>query len=1097
MRHIRFLLLAGAALSARPALAADALKFGAPPSWVHQQPIPASKPTEAPVSLLLNDQQTEFEGGKVTTYSEAAIKIENAQGLAAGNVALVWQPSIDTLTVNKLQIRRGDKIIDVLASGQTFTTLRRETNLDAATLDGTLTATLQPEGLQAGDVIDLATTTERSDPVLKGHVETLFGVWDGLPIQSAHAAISWPSDIHLQIRETPNLPAAKRTSANGIEHLELAAENVQPLIPPKGAPDRFQIGRLAEVTDYQSWSDIASLFMPLYRDASAIPSSGQLHDEVDKIRAATTDPKKRAEQALALVQDRVRYVALLMGQGGLIPASAETTWSRRFGDCKAKTALLLGILHSLGIEAEPVLAQIKLGDMLADRLPMVALFNHVLVRAHVGGKDYWLDGTRTGDTDLDSIEVPDFGWGLPLVQHAALVKMVPAPLNTPNLERHVAIDASSGVLAPAPITIDETYRGDSAVEMNRLYSAATAQQRDEAMRNEAKSFFDDFTTASSSVQFDAAKREMHLSVKGTAKLGWKDGWFYVPTSSIGFDADFDRPAGPLHDAPMAVSHPSYTKDESTIRLPAGFAARQKLDAPVHEILAGVEYARSETVNGDVLTVDTSERSLVPEVPYKDALAAAPRLKSLNNDDIYLGLPDNYRATVADLNALQQAKPTSADEYFRRADAYLSHARVDDALSDLNAGLELEPNNVSALGKRILIYTQKRDFAAAEKDIAAVQSVDPTNPAIPGAQAMVAESKGDFQDCVAGYSKLLERQPSQSFALTRRAMCEASLGKSDVALADAAAALKANPHLIDLRVLRANLYMREGKRDLVAAEAETMTRDNPTSDFAWVGAAKTYAAIDQRDKAMQAFDKALAIKPQAYIYINRSEVRPKSDVKGKIADLDAALKLEPTNPNALAEKAQLMSESGDPKGALALLDKIDTKLGPGLIDYVQQQRALVLRKAGRSAEADKLYADIESKAKSPGELNNLCYDQATQGIRLDAALQDCRQALKGSPDNGAFLDSLGMVLLKLGKLDEALDAYNAAIAKGSTGADTLMGRAFVYLRKGDRVHAEADAAAARKASPHVDETFAGYGLKFDQTTGKPTSNKPEIVSVTRN
>jgi len=1086
-------LLAGAAMSAHPAFAADALKFGAPPAWVHPQPIPASKPTQAPVSLLLNDQQTYFEHGKVTTFSEGAVKIENAQGLAAGNVALVWQPATDTVTINKLQIRRGDKIIDVLAGGQTFTVLRRETNLDAATLDGTLTATLQPEGLQAGDIIDLATTTERSDPVLKGHVETVFGAWDGLPIQSAHAAISWPSDLHLQIRETPNLPPARRSSANGVDHLELSAENIQPLIPPKGAPERFLIGRLAETTDFTSWSDIADLFMPLYKEASAIPSSGPLHDEVEKIRTASANPKTRAEQALALVQSRIRYVALLMGQGGLVPATAETTWSRRFGDCKAKTALLLGILHSLGIEAEPVLAQVKLGDMVADRLPMVALFNHVLVRAHIGGKDYWLDGTRAGDTDLDSIEVPDFGWGLPLVQHAALVKMVPAPLTSPSLERHIAIDASSGVLSTASITIDETYRGDPAVGMNRLYSAATPQQRDEALHNEAKNYFDDFAMASSSVQFDEAKRELHMSMKGTATLNWKDGWLFVPTSSIGFDPDFERTAGALHDAPMAVSHPSYTKDEATIRLPPGFAAQQKLDTAVHETLAGVEYARSETVNGDVLTVDSSERSLVPEVPYKDALAAASRLRALNKDDVYLDLPNNYRATEADLNSLQKSTPASADEYFRRADAYLSHGKVDDALSDLSAGLQLEPKDVSALGKRIFIYTQKRDFDSAEKDIATVQSVDPTNPAIPGAQAMVAESKGDFQACVAGYSKLLERQPSQGFALTHRAMCESSLGKDDVALADAAAALKSNPHLIDLRVLRANLYMHEGKRDLVSAEAETMTKDNPTSDFAWVAAAKTYAAIDQRDKAMQAFDRALAIKPLAYIYVNRSEVRPKSDVKGKIADLDEALKLEPTNPSALAEKAQLLSESGDSRGALALIDKINSAMGPGLGAFAEAQRATILRKAGRTAEADKLYADLETKAKSPGELNNLCYDQATEGIRLDAALRDCRQALKGSPDNGAYLDSLGMVLLKLGKLDEALDAYNAAIAKGSTGPDTLMGRAFVYLRKGDRAHAQADAAAARKASAHVDETFAKYGLKFDDSASK----KPEIVSVTKN
>ena len=168
VHHVRILLCAGAAVCARPAIAADTLKFGASPGWVHPQVIPSGKPSDAPIALLLKDEQVRFDRGKTTTYSEGAVKFQNAQGLADGNVILMWQPATDTVTVNKLQIRRGDKVIDVLAGGQTFTILRRETNLDAATLDGTLTATLQPEGLQVGDIIDLATTTEHSDPGAQG-----------------------------------------------------------------------------------------------------------------------------------------------------------------------------------------------------------------------------------------------------------------------------------------------------------------------------------------------------------------------------------------------------------------------------------------------------------------------------------------------------------------------------------------------------------------------------------------------------------------------------------------------------------------------------------------------------------------------------------------------------------------------------------------------------------------------------------------------------------------------------------------------------------------------------------------------------------------
>jgi tetratricopeptide (TPR) repeat protein len=1192
VHNIRILLLAGAALSAQPAIAADALKFGAPPAWVHPQAIPASKPSEAPISLLLADQQTTFERGKVTTYAEGAFKIENAQGLAAGNITLTWQPSTDAVTVNKLQIRRGDKIIDVLASGQTFTTLRRETNLDAATLDGTLTATLQPEGLQVGDIIDLATTTERSDPVLKGHVETMFGAWDGLPIESAHAAISWPSDIHLQIRETPNLPAAKRTSANGIEHLELSAENVQPLIPPKGAPERFQIGRLAEATDYQSWSDIASLFEPLFKDASAIPASGPLHDEVEKIRVATTDPKKRAEQTLSLVQDRVRYVALLMGQGSLVPATAETTWSRRFGDCKAKTALLLGILHSLGIVAEPVLAQVKLGDMIADRLPMVALFNHVLVRAHIGGKDYWLDGTRTGDTDLDSIEVPDFGWGLPLVQHAALVKMVPAPLTKPSLERHIAIDASSGVLAPASVTIDETYRGDSAVEMNTLYSAATPQQRDEALHNEAKNFFDDFATASSSVQFDGAKREFHMSMKGSAKLNWKDGWLFVPTSSIGFDPDFDRTAGPLHDVPMAVNHPSYTKDEATISLPAGFAAQQKLDAPIRETLAGVEYARSETVDGNVLTVDSSERSLVDEVPYKDALAAASRLKALDKDDVYIDIPGSYRETDKDLAELQSQQPSTAIDYFLRAHAYLDHQKPDQALADLNAGLALDPKNIWALRSRAGIYemkerfddarkdvaaglaiqptdndlllmqamlasngtsidpaldrinqlllsnpknvearlqhgwllngkgdfdgaihdfsavldqdpknvvalaaraftlARKHDFASAKRDLAAAEAIDPSSQGVTGAKAQLAREQNDLAGVAATYSSEIAAHPQDGGGYLARANAFYADNKLDLALADVDRAIALGLKSVGVRVLRANLLVHLGKPDAVAHEAELMVQENPGNSYALVGAGKTYAAIGQREKAMQALDAALAIKPEAYIYINRSQVRPATDLTGQIADLDEALKLDPTAFDALQMKAALLVKQAKYDEALALYDRIPES--PANRDWIEAQRAITLHKAGRTAEAEQKLAALRTKAKTADDLNNVCWAEGTAKFLLDQAIQECRDAVKMSNGAAQYADSLGMALLQSGKLDEALAVYTQALAKRPY-ASSYMGRAIIEARRGDSARARADLAEAKKLDIRVEDEFADYGLKFDDSASK----KPEIVSVTKN
>ena len=1282
MRLSGLLLAATAFSAALPAHAADTLKFGPAPSWVIPQKIPdkSTGAANAPAALLLTDEQVQLEPGRMTSFAEIAVKLQSPDGLSAGNIAFPWNPAFDSVTVNKLHIIRGGKVIDVLGAGQTFTVARRETNLDAATLDGTLTAALQPEDLQLGDVVDFAMTIEHSDPTLKTHVEGDFAQWNALPIELGHVRLSWPAGMTPVLRQSGDLPAARQFLDDGRHVFEMTAQALEPPIPPKSAPMRYRIGRLGELSDFQSWAQLADLFEPLFQSAAVIPPSGPLRDELESIRKQAHSPKERAELALQLVENRVRYVALAMGTGGLVPASAETTWSRRFGDCKAKTALLLGLLHELGIEAEPVLADVPLGDSVAGRLPMAEDFDHAIVRAHIGGKSYWLDGTRTGDTDPDEIQVPDFGWVLPLTANAALVHLVPPPLEKPSQERHVDIDATAGLFAPAAVSITETYRGDTAVAFNSLYSSLSDEQRDQALREEAKGFFDTFTLGSSSVQFEKTKRELTLTIKGTAKLNWEDSWFDVPTSSIGYDPDFDRAAGPNHDVPFNVSYPSFAKDVAIVHLPRGVAAQEKLSEPVHSMVAGIEYARTETLDGDAITVESSAQSLQPEIAYKDAIAAAAQLKALSEKDVYLRVSGAYTATDADMVELSRAKPETSYYYFIRGQGLLARDKEHEALANLNSGLALDPKNAWALIKRAGIYLHDQQVAEAESDLKAAEAIDPSGSDLAVAWGDLALAKGDVATAVTEYDKALIKDPNSAWAHTRRAGARLQLGKTNDAISDlnaalaseprnvgalsfraellaakeewdlaekdidealkidpenaaalaakanikmqrkdyagaeqlvtqalqrdpnssfargmqaqllkrsggegqaiqmldqavanapgesgpilnrasayltaknydaadkdVAAALKINPadaralHMkgsialargdykaaIDaltqdldkfpsdssalseraeayrqlrdldlaladtdvalkaglvspeLRLLRINILVQKGDLANTVLEADQLVKENPASDFALVAAGKTYAALGMRQKAMESFDRALAIKPYAYIYINRSQVRPYADIAGKLADLDKALALDPNNESVLAVKASLLSDHGRSTEALPLFDKaIATSLDGS---YLQLGRAVALQRAGRTAEAKRVFDSELAKAKTAPDLNRLCWTKAVNGVLLDSALQNCRDALRLDPGYKDATDSLAMVLLKLGDLKQALIEYNKAFAANS-GAEALMGRAIVRARLGDAAGAQADALAARRLRPDIDDTFAEYGLKFDQ------------------
>ena len=135
-----------------------------------------------------------------------------------------------------------------------------------------------------------------------------------------------------------------------------------------------------------------------------LKNNSPIRHEAEQIAKKYIEPMERARAALKLVQNDIRYIYIGLGAGNLTPASAEETWQRRYGDCKGKTTLLLALLNELGIDAKAVLVNNQgADDGINDRLPNPGMFDHVLVKAQIDGKTYWMDGTLPA-VALPSIE---------------------------------------------------------------------------------------------------------------------------------------------------------------------------------------------------------------------------------------------------------------------------------------------------------------------------------------------------------------------------------------------------------------------------------------------------------------------------------------------------------------------------------------------------------------------------------------------------------------------------------------------------------------------------------------------------------------------
>ncbi len=1084
MQYLAALLAATSLVASATAQAADAPVIAPAPDWVAPPPaLPApDKDNEAPVELLLSDQQVKVEKGRQIVYADVAMRIVTPQGLAAGNISLPWRPETDDLIVHRLIIHRGDQRIDVLGSGQTFTVLRREQNLESATLDGVLTANIQPEGLQVGDVLELAMTVSSSDPTMKGHVEQLAGDWNALPIGRARLKMQWPASLPVRLRASKDMPAAKPVRDGDTMRVDYALDKVEPLMPPKGAPARYAMGRFVELSDFASWAEMGALLAPLYDKASTLPASGPLRQELDRIAALSTDPTVRAQAALALVQDRVRYVALAMGTGGLVPADSDLTWSRRYGDCKGKTALLLGLLHGLGIAADAVAVNAISGDGIDQRLPMVGLFNHVLVRATIAGKTYWLDGTRTGDTSLDRLRTPYFSWGLPLLaKNAALVRIMPPPSESPDTTTIVNIDARAGLAVPAPFTVETVLRGDAAISTRTTLANLTGAARDEALRRYWKGRYDFVEPAKTSASFDPDSGEQKLTMEGLARMDWKDGWYETDGMRVGYKADFTREASQDQSAPFAVSYPYYGRSSEKILLPPGFSGKGGADnANVDETVAGIEYKRSATLKDDVFLIEMSERSVAPEFPASEAKAAEAALRRLADETVYLRKPNDYHPTDKDVEVMVAQTPDNAKGYFERGRALMDRGRFGDATADFTKAHELSPKDSWTLANRAICLIWTGDYAAAEADLDALAAIDPKNMLLLRARGLMAERKGQWADAVASYDKAMEVGDKDSFTIGHRAIAQRALGNMDAALADAEAAIALNPRWIDLYMMRASIFRARGDHDAGLKEAVTLEQKRANDAYAHVAAASIFKSLGKWDMALGAYDRAIAIKPEGYIYLNRGQRRPKSEVAARRADFDEAVRLDPDLKEAWAAKADLELEQGDMKAATDSYSKAIAKF-PDSVDLLAG-RGLAHDKAGEGALAEKDFADARAKASEPVLLNNLCWKKATAGRALESALRDCDAALKVMVDFPPYLDSRALVLLQLGRLDEAIGDYDKVLKQEGAIASSLYGRALARSRKGDAVKAAEDRAAALKLNSEVAAEFEGYGLAWTDAPG---------------
>lgn len=573
----RFLGLAALLVQPAPLLAQDARAIPQAPApvWATpSEPLAVPDGVEGPLFLRRQDSFVRLTATGHELFSSQLIRILQPQALEIGNIAIAWNPSAGAARVHRVTIHRRGTPIDVLAKAG-FEILRREDQLEAARLDGLLTAVLRVPDLRVGDDLEIEYSVPLHDPTLGAVSQGMLFMGPAPAPGRYRLDLSWDKGQEPRTRITPELAAlAKR----GADRITVALDNPPALTPPRDAPPRYAWSRVIEFSDFPDWQAVSRRFHGLFASAATLAPSSTLREEAAQIAAAHPGKLARAQAALQLVQQQVRYVYVGLDGGNFTPASAEETWERRYGDCKGKTAMLLALLAALDIPAEAVLvSNDDATDGIDQRLPNPGLFDHVLVRATIDGTSVWLDGTLPDVIEGRTEPFLAYRWVLPLsARGSALEKLAEHPFALPQVMELHDIDASAGFDAPARWTRTTVLRGAAGLQQHALLSSVSAGQLEEAFKSRLAGSDAWDSVDRVTYRFDRASQAAILTITGTGPVNWeKEGeegrYLRLPGGGFSPPARRQRSGGTGAGAEAVPfwQAPEYTCHVTTVRLPGG------------------------------------------------------------------------------------------------------------------------------------------------------------------------------------------------------------------------------------------------------------------------------------------------------------------------------------------------------------------------------------------------------------------------------------------------------------------------------------------------------------------------------------------------
>lgn len=335
-----------------------------------------------------------------------------------------------------------------------------------------------------------------------------------------------------------------------------------------------------------------------------------------------------------------------------------------------------------------------------------------------------------------------------------------------------------------------------------------------------------------------------------------------------------------------------------------------------------------------------------------------------------------------------------------------------------------------------------------------------------ARGMQAARRGEHPQALQDFHRAVDLHPEFAKAHAGLGTIYLQLGDFDASEAALKRALELTPGLLYAEANLATVYTKTGRSEEAIGIYRDILRRQPESIQVWLGIASAYQQTDQFAEAIKAYHESLNRSPNlAAAMANLASCYEAIKDEGQaIQYYKAALAIEPKLPMANGNLGAIYQKQGELDKALPFLETAvhqDSEftaarycLGLILTKKREFQRAAVEYQHVIAQQRDHIGA-YYNLAQALFRLKRSEEGKRAMEVyrRLNAIAQEIdnrERAILLEPSNPLKQHQLGLVYAKHGKIDEAIEAFQAAVKLDGNAHYALNALARLYILRGVRL-----------------------------------------------